>query len=286
MKYAPPENAPHWFLRNLQQPGVSQFVDSSNGRVHFLSWNWHQKSLPVLILVHGFGGHAHWWSFLAPFFIDRFRVACIDLPGMGDSEPPKEYNHTCFAEGILALINFESLSEVTIVGHSFGGAQASRAMSMQPHSFKHGIVVDTLIWLGEELAIRVMDSKKQHRSRATQAECVAQFRLMPDQEIVDEAILQFIAYHSCVASENGWVWKFDPCIQNYGEITDTKQVQNISAKVDCIYGELSMFATDGRPQKALALFANPGRLVILPDAYHHLMVDHPVALVNAINTLL
>ncbi len=118
--FTPPADAPQWFVDNLNNLGESRYVPYGKGNVHFLSWNWECKSLPVLFFVHGFVGHAHWWSFLIPFFSQGYRIAAIDLPGMGDSDAPLEYTDECFANGILALVDTYQLDSVTIVGHSFG----------------------------------------------------------------------------------------------------------------------------------------------------------------------
>ena len=53
-----------------------------------------------------------------------------------------------------------------------------------------------------------------------------------------------------------------------------------------IYGELSMFTSENRPQRILESFPNRGELIIVPGAHHHLMLDRPLQLVEAIQRLL
>ncbi len=98
--------------------------------------------------------------------------------------------------------------------------------------------------------------------------------------------MEFVAHHSCTRSEGGWHWKFDPGLRNFGEIKDTVLQQKVRARVDCIYGELSMFISDNRPRRILETFPNAGELVIVPGAHHHLMLDRPLQLVAAIKGLL
>lgn len=284
--YVPPADAPDWFAANLARPGESRVVAVDDGEVHFLGWNWDDTSLPALLLVHGYGGHAHWWSFLAPFFADRYRVAAIDLPGMGDSSPRAVYDDDCFAQGILAVMDQSNLGRAAIVGHSFGGAQAMRAMAMAPQRFVHGVIVDTLVHFPPKSRPRLLDGKHAHRIRASREACIRDFRLMPPQPAVIPALMNFIAHHSCTPAAGGWHWKFDPGLRNYAEITTPDLLRGITTPVDCIYGERSLFADEDRPRRVLESFANHGELVLVADAYHHLMLDHPLELVAAMSRLL
>lgn len=284
--FTPAATAPAWFLENLQQPGTSRYVRYGESRVHFLGWNWDDPSLPALLLVHGFGGHTRWWSYLAPFFSDRYRVAAMDLPGMGDSSPPPRYDDGCYANGILELVRGEGLRDVTIVGHSFGGLQTMRALVQAQQLFRQAIVVDSLVCLPPAEPPPVFEPRGSHRHYGSLDECMARFRLVPEQPRTNLEIIDFIAYHSCRLSERGWHWKFDPKIANYGEMKDFEALRGISLRADCIYGELSLFNQNDEPARLLEYFGNPGEAIIVPGAHHHLMIDHPLELVAAINRLL
>lgn len=284
--YVAPADSPAWFIENLRHPGEPGTVNVNQRRVNCLNWNWERHDMPVLLLVHGFSGHVNWWSFLAPFFTDRYRVLALDLPGMGDSEAPVEYTDDCFSDAIVGVIDHYGLQDVTIVGHSFGGAQTIRALAKRPQVFRHGIVVDSYITLPPEEPVRVIEPKGLRRYRDSQQSCIEHFRLSPPQPLQIEAIRQYIGFHSCSRDDQGWHWKFDPMVCNKGEIHGRELFRSITAPVDCIYGELSMFNTNDKPQLILESFPNAGELVIIPGAYHHLMVDHPLELVAAINRLL
>ncbi len=278
--------APQWFVDNLHQAGESHVVEIVGCRAHFLAWNWERTELPALIFVHGFGGHAHWWSFIAPFFTQHFRILALDLPGMGDSGPPREYHDSCFAEVIIGLIKHYQLQEVTIISHSFGGVQTMRAMMMQPELFSHCIIVDSMVNMNPEQPIPIIPARGTHKYTNSREECLQRFRLMPPQPDVIPSLEKFIGHYSCIESEQGWHWKFDPNVRNFGEINDLKALRKISARVDCIYGELSMFNVNDLPTKVLNSFSNHGDLIMINNAHHHIMLDHPLELVEAINKLL
>ncbi|TGD72572.1 alpha/beta hydrolase [Mangrovimicrobium sediminis] len=284
--YVPPADAPGWFLDNLRQPGESHFAPGGAGRVHHLRWNWENDSLPVLLLVHGFGGHVHWWSYLAPFFSDRYRVLAADLPGMGDSSAPAVYADTSFADGLLDLLRHYDLHDVTIAGHSFGGLQSMRAMTMEPARFRQGIVVDSLVCLPPEEPPPVLEPRGHHKHYGSLEECMGRFRLVPEQPAGDPALLQFVAFHSCRLGERGWHWKFDARVCNRGELKDFDALRGIQARVDCIYGEHSLFNQDRQPERLSEYFSHPGEVIHVPGAHHHLMIDHPLALVDGMNRVL
>ena len=83
--FMPPKGAPEGFVNNIRESGESASILVNGDKIHCLSWNLRKDDLPTLVFVHGFGGHAHWWSFLMPFFAERYRLLVIDLPGMGDA---------------------------------------------------------------------------------------------------------------------------------------------------------------------------------------------------------
>lgn len=251
-----------------------------------LTWNWQRTELPVLLFVHGFAGHAYWWSFLAPFFSKHYRIASLDLPGMGDSDAPEAYTDECFAAAIIGCIEQNGLQKVTIIGHSFGGAQSIRAMGMADDLFAHGIIVDTNVSLPPDPIIRILEPRSSHNYRATQAECLQRFRLMPPQTGNIEAAVEFVGHHSCTSNEQGWHWKFDPGVQNKGEINGADLMRSVNTKVDLIYAEHSMFTRNNKPARILEHFPNGGKLVIIPQANHHIMLDHPLELVAELKNLL
>lgn len=284
--YQPLDNAPPWFLHNIDIPHLSIQTRIAGRSVHMLAWNWDNTGLPTLMLVHGFGAHAHWWSYLAPYFRDRYRIVALDLPGMGDSEPPAVYDDDCFARAITGCIEEHQLQPVCIIGHSFGGAQSLRAIAMSPHLFSRGIVVDTNVRLPPEPLIRRLQPKGSHKPSPTRADCMARFRLVPPQPNYIDALVHYIAHHSCTGEPQNWHWKSDPNCLNAGEIENSDILRAVSTPIDMIYGEKSFLNIENKPARVLSHFPRAGTLLTIPNAGHHIMVDHPLELIAAIKTLL
>lgn len=80
---------------------------------------------PAIVLVHGLGGFAESWRHNVDALADRATVYALDLPGYGRSAKPRtRYNLTFFARALHGFIETLGLPQVSLVGHSLGGAVA------------------------------------------------------------------------------------------------------------------------------------------------------------------
>ncbi|MCA6284759.1 MAG: hypothetical protein IM658_13915, partial [Phenylobacterium sp.] len=82
-------DSPEWFRSALAQAPERSHVVSLGARIEMLVWG--ERGKPGLLLVHGNSAHADWWSFIAPFLAQDFRVASMSLAGMGDSDWRETY---------------------------------------------------------------------------------------------------------------------------------------------------------------------------------------------------
>lgn len=74
--------------------------------------------------------------------------------------------------------------------------------------------------------------------------------------------------------------------QNVGEIEGPELLRAVNTRIDLISGEKSFLNINNKPALVLSQFSQPGELLIIPEAGHHIMVDFPLQLVSAINYLL
>lgn len=86
---------------------------------------------------------------------------------------------------------------------------------------------------------------------------------------------------------DGWRWKFDPALPFAPGLMDGATVlSGIKVPIDCIYGELSTVVDARRATRIAAALPQGRNPVGIPDAYHHVMLDQPLALVAALRALL
>lgn len=87
---------------------------------------------PCVVMIHGLPGSHRDFRWLAPpLEAMGLRVIRLDMPGFGGSEriPARM---SVLAEHVLARLDHLQLSQVVLLGHSFGGVQALLAASREP----------------------------------------------------------------------------------------------------------------------------------------------------------
>ncbi|MGZ5948325.1 MAG: alpha/beta fold hydrolase [Caulobacteraceae bacterium] len=309
-----PPPAPPWFKDAIAQEPERIFVESLGSKLEVLVWG--QVGKPGLLFVHGNSAHADWWSFIAPFFAEDFRVASMSLAGMGASDWRDRYAFTDFSEDAEAVARATGLYEGGVkpiyIGHSFGGGQVFFAAANNPERMRAAILVDTGFGPPpEELAKRqahmeavrnIPTTDRPSRVYATLSEALNRFRLMPPQPAGNPFIADFIARRSLkkVALPNGdkgpdgtgegWTWRFDPNMWaklDRGGMMQQQARQQHGVKVPIvhIYGAKSRIV-EHRKAGAPSPFP-PGMIEIeIPDSHHHVMIDQPLALVATLRALL
>jgi pimeloyl-ACP methyl ester carboxylesterase len=114
------ERAPRWFTGAIAHRPTEGIVEVEGCPIHYLRWG--DPAKPGLVLVHGGGAHAHWWSFIAPKLTHDYFVVAPDLSGHGDSGRRDVYRRETWAAEVLTVSEAAGMSGPPIVvGHSMGG---------------------------------------------------------------------------------------------------------------------------------------------------------------------
>jgi pimeloyl-ACP methyl ester carboxylesterase len=270
----------------IDSPGRSGYLKSGEHTTHYLEWG-DASSPRVLLLLHGFRGHAHWWDFVAPWFAADYRVIAPDFSGMGDSSRRLTYQRSDFVAEVQAILKMIGPKAVTLVGHSFGGRIAVFAAHEYPKLLQRAIVIDTNIGFADQpLRTRfVQRPKKVYPDFKT---ACARFRFVPDEPPILPRIMQHLAAHSIKQQDGGYTWKFDekPIGSGWEQVAEGELLGDIDLPMDFIAGEFSEVvppALANRIGKALRHGRGP---IVIPSAYHHVPVDQPLALVAAMRALL
>lgn len=76
-----------------------------------------------MLLIHGYGATRMSFYDIAPFLENQYELYLIDLIGFGDSRAPFgwEYKPQNQAEAVYRFIKKNELTDITVVGHSYGG---------------------------------------------------------------------------------------------------------------------------------------------------------------------
>ena len=280
--------APAWFDAALaHEPEVSR-VDVEGAGIETLTWG--ERGKPGLVLLHGNGAHARWWSFIAPYFAADYRVAALSWSGMGGSDHRATYRVETFVEEILAVAAATGASEAgppLVVAHSFGGFTMMAAAASHGAEMRAAVIVDTPFrGVGEEGGRPPNATMRPHKIYPTLAEALARFRLAPPQGCENLFIADYIARGSLIDVPGGWSWAFDPFLWARFEVGDARQLlNNPGCPVGLIWGENSMLMKPDRVAAMRAELPAGSPAIGIPDAEHHVMIDQPLALVSALRGL-
>jgi len=280
---------PEWFDRAIATAAESGWVTVEGTPIHYLRWG--ARDRPGLILVHGNGAHAYWWSFIAPFLAREYNVADLDLSGMGDSGHRPHYTMEHFAREQLAVAEhagmFDNPEPPIIVGHSFGGFVTILTGALYGERLAGTVIVDSPVSPPDRPHGPPHREIRPHRVYPTLTDALARFRLAPEQPCENEYILDFIARRSLKEVEDGWTWKFDPSIWTRFSIGDTaERLRSTKCRIGIFRGEGSVLMPAEVGEYMFNLLGRAAPVVEIPQARHHVMLDQPLAFVAALRALL
>ena len=237
------------------RPHQPRQTDAPGHTVHYQLWPGPSGPAPSILLVHGSGAHSHWWDGIAGLLDDRFQVAAIDLPGMGDSEALDSYSRKIFSDALMAVCEdagLDSDRRLYLVGHSFGGAVAMQAAHRFSDRISGLVIADTPVRPPDyDYGANPRNSPiRPARFYPTRDVILSRFRLMPPQPPIPAWMHQYIARYSVrfFGTDKGWRWKFDDQIFNKMGNEMLSRNREIEQPLPCpmtfVYGTESMLMTD------------------------------------------
>jgi pimeloyl-ACP methyl ester carboxylesterase len=280
--------APDWFLRAVQSPTVSRHVSAADGcSLHCTLWNEADLDKPPLLLVHGYRAHTHAWAAIAPYLTQHFRVVAVDLMGMGRSERRSDYGDiTRFADDLACVVEGLGLGAVTLVGHSFGGACCIHFASRRPELVRRLVIIDTMVPFPELDQARMTTQLGRSEPYPDYDTIIGRYRLLPPQPCLPWT-LAFMAHHSVQQVAGGWRWKFDTNLPAGRIEFDTQAaLRKLAMPTDFIGGEHSAICSAQRMRLVEQALGQGRQAVVIPEAYHHIMLDQPLALISTLRALL
>ena len=293
--------APRWFEQAVQRVPQRSFTEVVGAQIETLTWG--EVGKPGLLLLHGNRAHADWWTFVAPFFADDFRVAALSWSGMGGSDWRESYSFDLLSQEVGAVAEaaglFESRTKPVVVAHSFGGFLGLRYAS------QHGQKIGGLVMVDSPIMSPEMRQKRRGRGPSGMLDprpnrvyddlpsALARFRFAPPQVCKNLYIADHIARGSLkpAAREDGqgdgWTWRFDPYQwRNMRMENPASDFSALQCPVSIMWGSHSLLF-DAEVLAYIASLAPAGSPRIeIPAARHHLMVDQPLAFVTALRGLL
>ncbi len=299
--------APAWFEQALTHAPERAHVNVDGAQIETLAWG--RRGDPGLLLLHGNGAHADWYSFIAPLLVGGQngvqapgqpgsgagrRVVAMSFSGMGRSDWRAQYSVAQWAEEALAAAEvtglFDAATPPVVAAHSFGGFPLMTLAARHGQRLRRAIIMDTPLRAPEELKAR--EAKRQARAgaadfvakvHATEALALARFRFLPPQGCEHVFIADHIARHGLTpvvdgAGQPGFSWRFDPTLfQRFAFGKPQLDLGQAKCPVMLVRGGRSRLIPPELLALAVSLAPAGTPTCELPDADHHLMVDQPLA---------
>jgi pimeloyl-ACP methyl ester carboxylesterase len=280
--------APAWFRWAIAHLPEESWVSVDGARIEALSWG--RTGAPGLLFIHGNLGHARWWSFIAPFFAEKYRVTALSLSGMGGSDHRPAYSIERFGQEALAVAEETGLFEAevgpVILGHSAGAGTTALLSDVAGDRLSGIVILDSGIRPPEMMPPQP-PPRERSRVYPTIEEALASYRFAPPQPSELLFIVDWIARHAIKPVEGGWTWRFDP--KMFSQIRASEAWHHLLAArcpMAFINGSRSRLTTPDRVAYVRSQVPEETPFITVPDAAHHLMVDQPLAVVTAIRAVL
>jgi pimeloyl-ACP methyl ester carboxylesterase len=181
-------------LRSKNNQSIEIFMELTvNGiKTHYEVFG---KGKPFLIL-HGWGSNSERWMEVAKLISEKgYKVIVPDLPGFGKSEMLKNpWTANQYVNWTDAFILELKLGEFYLLGHSFGGALASKMAIKHAQDMKGLFLVAAAV-------VRTKTTGK--KASAGVAKLVGIFSFMPGYKLFRKAVYKFILRRSDYAYVDG-----------------------------------------------------------------------------------
>ena len=280
---------PAWFDRALTDRGEDGRALVDGIPIAYRAWG--ERGRPGIALVHGSNAHLEWWRFVAPFLADQFRVVALDLSGNGDSGWRDRYTGRNFADEVWTVCQSAELGpRPFVVGHSFGGFVVLEAGHHYGERLGGIILADFTVsppedyteWGGR--AEREGKTRRVTRVYADVESALARFRLIPEQPCQHPYVVDYIARQSLRQVEGGWTWKFDPALFDHLEMGSDQcdKFVDLKCRSAVILGEHSDDSGAQSADYMARITAGILPIVTIPETFHHMMFDEPLATAMAI----
>jgi pimeloyl-ACP methyl ester carboxylesterase len=120
----------------------SKFATVDGIKIHYLS----AGDGPSVILLHGYTQTSRMWRPLIPKLVDKFTVIAPDLPGIGESDIPKDgFDMKTAAIRIHELAKSLGISKSRVVGHDIGLMVAYAYAAQFPAEVEKLAVMDAFL---------------------------------------------------------------------------------------------------------------------------------------------
>jgi pimeloyl-ACP methyl ester carboxylesterase len=113
----------------------------------------------VIVLIHGFLASSKYWNRIRPSLVRAgYRVILIDLLGFGNANKPDhiEYSYSDQVRYVDKVMNYLSIGQFNLVGHSMGALIAARYAALYPIKVNALVLLHPPMYIDTEQAVETL----------------------------------------------------------------------------------------------------------------------------------
>ncbi len=226
----------------------------------------------ALVFLHGWQSSAEaWMGVLSKLKEKNIHLLALDLPGFGKSPlPPAAWGVGDYARVVKNFLLKKELSQVILIGHSFGGRVAIKLAATAPSVLKKLVLVD---------AAGFRDNSLNRALKVRAAEF-----LKPLFNLSMFKSLKPLLYEAIGASDYGNSAALKQIFIKTIEEDLSVNMTEVQVPTLLVWGEFDYVTPLSFAHRMSKLIPN-SQLMILPEAGHFSFVDQPDKFVEAIQSL-
>ena len=218
---------------------------------------------PYVLMIPGWAAKCSLYRPVSEALSSSYRVILLDLPGFtgGTEEPPQAWDVEGFVTFVIHFIQSLNISEIALIGHSFGGRVIIRMLNRRdlPFTVRKAVLIDSA-------GIKPIQSAKQkHRQ--------LMFRIMKH-FIPRSRLDEYKSKHGSADYRNASPLMRQCMVKAINDDL-TGLLQNITAETLLIWGTADTATPVSDGEKMSRLIPGAG-LVKLEGAGHFSFIDQPV----------
>jgi len=258
------------------------------GRMRFHYLDWGNKNLPTIVFLHGGALTAHTWDLVCLALRDDFHCLALDQRGHGDSEWISEWGYGTrhYVADLGAVIASWGAGAPILIGHSMGGHNVMCYAGLHSETLRGMVAIDSPPTYPDRAVAMLRElAEKPSRRFDSRAEAIEGFRTIPADTIATREVLHHVAEHSFRQAGDGkWEYKSDRRTM----IREPMKAWDGLARLQCpalfLQAEKSVLKP-GLAERMVAAMPR-GRLAIVPQSHHHVLLDNPTGLAAALREFL
>lgn len=120
-----------------------KYIESTRGKVHYWIEKNKKEDARCIVFTHGLTANHLMFEKQIEYFSKDYTVITWDVPLHGVSRPYSDFSYENSAKDLKAIIDFEGIKDVILVGMSMGGYPSQRFILQYPENVIAFVALDT-----------------------------------------------------------------------------------------------------------------------------------------------